>query len=252
MAYAWSTKKRSLSLVRRYGFFHCPKCSHSWQSAHVYCDPVTEQVKYRQRCQSCHIFYKPFQVEPIRCSNCGEVAEDCDCAREGRGAHTKSHRQDLCERCLICPVKCRQSYSRKRRSVLQLMKMWKSKFNENKVLLGDEDEEDDDEEDDGEEDDDEDDDDEEDDDEEDDDEDDDDEEEDDEEEDDEEDDDEEDDDEDDDDEEDDEEEDDDEEDDKSDNDKVDMGWHLNDDGDGNEESDIGDDDDGNYDERDER
>ncbi|KAK0069677.1 zygote arrest protein 1 [Biomphalaria pfeifferi] len=81
-----------------YGFFRCSGCNKNWESSHVYCLRGTMEATYGQECKSCRVMCKPYRVEHLVCSQCGEVT--CVCPFKERHVDPNiSHRRDLCEKC---------------------------------------------------------------------------------------------------------------------------------------------------------
>ncbi|XP_025107978.1 zygote arrest protein 1-like [Pomacea canaliculata] len=83
---------------RCYGFFKCSSCRQLWESANVYCRVEKDILRplYQQDCKKCRIGCLPYQVEPLRCSLCGE--HQCGCQKRHVDVN-KPHRSDLCHRC---------------------------------------------------------------------------------------------------------------------------------------------------------
>ncbi|KAH9495500.1 Zygote arrest protein 1 [Bulinus truncatus] len=106
MASAMRTYKKKNKLVRYFGFFRCRDCKNSWQSVHVYCDPDTLRVKYKQKCKLCKRFYHPYRTEPIKCRYCGHFKDECHCGRVPRSGPGNVHRGDLCQKCLESKIPC--------------------------------------------------------------------------------------------------------------------------------------------------
>jgi len=112
-------------LVRCFGKFRCVgregKCRNYWESAWVWglknVSPLFPTQVYTQQCQKCSKPTFAFEIDELKCSNCGKYVSDCECPRKRKDTEEddRPHKEDLCQRCQFLGSPCSQKLRERKR-----------------------------------------------------------------------------------------------------------------------------------------
>ena len=112
-------------LVRCFGKFRCVgregKCRNYWESAWVWglknVSPLFPTQVYTQQCQKCSKPTFAFEIDELKCSNCGKYVSDCKCPRKRKDTeeNDRPHKEDLCQRCQFLGSPCSQKLRERKR-----------------------------------------------------------------------------------------------------------------------------------------